>query len=79
MLDAFGLPIGRLYAAGELGGVFGHLYISGGNLAARLESAIARLDPETDAIHRVAIDGITGGMVVDANGDVWVAVRAQTV
>jgi succinate dehydrogenase/fumarate reductase flavoprotein subunit len=22
-----------LYAAGELGGVFGHLYISGGNLA----------------------------------------------
>jgi streptogramin lyase/tRNA A-37 threonylcarbamoyl transferase component Bud32 len=44
-----------------------------------LESAIARLDPETDAIDRVAIDGITGGMVVDASGDVWVAVRAQTV
>jgi len=44
-----------------------------------LESAIARLDPETDAIERVAIDGITGGMVVDANGDLWVAVRAQTV
>ena len=44
-----------------------------------LTSAIARLDPETDAIDPVAIDGITGGMVVDANGDVWVAVRAQTV
>ena len=44
-----------------------------------LESAIARLDPETDAIDRVAIDGITGGMVVDANGDLWVAVRAQAV
>jgi streptogramin lyase/tRNA A-37 threonylcarbamoyl transferase component Bud32 len=44
-----------------------------------LESAIARLDPQTDAIERIAIDGITGGMVVDANGDVWVAVRAQTV
>ena len=44
-----------------------------------LESAIARLDPETDTIDRVAIDGITGGMVVDANGDLWVAVRAQTV
>jgi succinate dehydrogenase/fumarate reductase flavoprotein subunit len=33
VIDAFGQPIGRLYAAGELGGVFGHLYISGGNLA----------------------------------------------
>lgn len=44
-----------------------------------LESAIARLDLETDAIDRVAIHGITGGMVVDANGDVWVAVRAQAV
>jgi streptogramin lyase len=44
-----------------------------------LESAIARLDAETDAIDRIAIDGITGGMVVDANRDVWVAVRAQTV
>ena len=44
-----------------------------------LDSAIARLDLETDAIDRIAIDGITGGMVVDANGDVWVAVRAQTV
>lgn len=33
ILNAFGQPIPRLYAAGELGGVFGHLYISGGNLA----------------------------------------------
>jgi succinate dehydrogenase/fumarate reductase flavoprotein subunit len=33
VLDAFGLPIPRLYAAGELGSVFGHLYMSGGNLA----------------------------------------------
>jgi succinate dehydrogenase/fumarate reductase flavoprotein subunit len=33
VLDAFGKPIPRLFAAGELGGVFGHLYISGGNLA----------------------------------------------
>jgi serine/threonine-protein kinase len=44
-----------------------------------LESAIARLDPDTDTIDRVAIDGITGGLVVDANGDLWVAVRAQAV
>jgi succinate dehydrogenase/fumarate reductase flavoprotein subunit len=33
VLDAFGDPIPRLFAAGELGGVFGHLYMSGGNLA----------------------------------------------
>ena len=33
VLDPFGEPIARLFAAGELGGVFGHLYISGGNLA----------------------------------------------
>jgi len=33
VIDAFGAPIPRLYAAGELGSAFGHLYISGGNLA----------------------------------------------
>jgi len=33
VIDAFGQPIPRLYAAGELGSVFGHLYMSGGNLA----------------------------------------------
>ena len=33
VLDPFGAPIPRLYAAGELGSVFGHLYMSGGNLA----------------------------------------------
>ncbi|HKX10983.1 MAG TPA: FAD-dependent oxidoreductase [Stellaceae bacterium] len=33
VVDAFGAPIPRLYAAGELGSVFGHLYMSGGNLA----------------------------------------------
>ena len=33
VMDAFGDPIPGLYAAGELGGVFGHLYIGGGNLA----------------------------------------------
>ncbi len=32
VLDPFGAPIPRLYAAGELGSVFGHLYMSGGNL-----------------------------------------------
>jgi len=33
VINSFGEQIPRLYAAGELGGVFGHLYISGGNLA----------------------------------------------
>jgi len=33
VLDVYGDPIRRLYAAGELGSVFGHLYLSGGNLA----------------------------------------------
>jgi succinate dehydrogenase/fumarate reductase flavoprotein subunit len=33
VLDAFGQPIRRLYAAGECGSLFGHLYMSGGNLA----------------------------------------------
>ena len=33
VLNGFDEAIPRLFAAGELGGVFGHLYISGGNLA----------------------------------------------
>lgn len=33
VLSPFGEPIEGLYAAGELGSVFGHLYMSGGNLA----------------------------------------------
>ena len=33
VIDSFGQPIARLYAAGELGSVFGHVYLAGGNLA----------------------------------------------
>ena len=33
VLDAFGNPIPGLYEAGELGGIFGFLYVAGGNLA----------------------------------------------
>ena len=33
IIDAYGNPIPRLYAAGELGSSFGHLYLSGGNIA----------------------------------------------
>jgi succinate dehydrogenase/fumarate reductase flavoprotein subunit len=33
VIDAFGEPIPRLYSAGELGSSFGHLYLSGGNIA----------------------------------------------
>ncbi len=33
VLTPFGAPVPGLYAAGELGSLFGHLYMSGGNLA----------------------------------------------
>ena len=33
VLDAYGDPILGLYEAGEIGSVFGHIYVSGGNLA----------------------------------------------
>ncbi len=33
VIDVFGEPIPRLFAAGELGSAFGHLYMSGGNIA----------------------------------------------
>jgi succinate dehydrogenase/fumarate reductase flavoprotein subunit len=33
VLDVYGEPIRGLFAAGEMGSVFGHLYLSGGNLA----------------------------------------------
>jgi succinate dehydrogenase/fumarate reductase flavoprotein subunit len=33
IVDISGKPIPRLYAAGELGSSFGHLYLSGGNIA----------------------------------------------
>ncbi|MBN9061215.1 MAG: hypothetical protein BGP06_05430 [Rhizobiales bacterium 65-9] len=33
VLDAFGAPIPHLWEAGEIGSVFGHIYMSGGNLA----------------------------------------------
>ena len=33
VLDPFGAPIERLYVAGELGSIWGFLYLSGGNLA----------------------------------------------
>jgi succinate dehydrogenase/fumarate reductase flavoprotein subunit len=33
IIDAYGKAIPRLYAAGELGSSFGHLYMSGGNIA----------------------------------------------
>lgn len=33
IIDVYDRPIPRLYAAGELGSSFGHLYLSGGNIA----------------------------------------------
>ena len=51
VLDAFGTPLPRLYVAGELGSIFGHLYFSGANyseclIGGRLAGAnAARLSP----------------------------------
>ena len=33
IIGAYGQPIPRLFAAGENGSAFGHLYLSGGNIA----------------------------------------------
>lgn len=33
VVNIMGEPVGRLYAVGELGSAFGHLYMSGGNIA----------------------------------------------
>lgn len=33
IINVYGDPIPRLYAAGEMGSAFGHLYMSGGNIA----------------------------------------------
>ena len=33
VLDAFGQPIDGLFVAGELGSIFGYLYMSGGNIS----------------------------------------------
>jgi predicted oxidoreductase len=33
VVDVYGGPIPRLYAVGDLGSAFGHLYVSGGNIA----------------------------------------------
>ncbi len=41
-----------------------------------LETAVARIDPETNTIDRLGLGGITGWIAVDGQGDVWVTVRA---
>jgi hypothetical protein len=39
VLDPFGRPIDRLYTAGELGSIFGHLYLLAGNIGECFTSA----------------------------------------
>ncbi|MDP3714843.1 MAG: FAD-binding protein, partial [Burkholderiales bacterium] len=54
VIDVHGQPIPRLYAAGELGSSFGHLYLSGGNIAECFVTGriagrgVASLAPSTD-------------------------------
>lgn len=68
VLNSYGEPIPNLYAAGELGGVFGHLYISGGNLAecfvggwtAGREAAANRAGDGARAVRTAAAPAATG-------------------
>ena len=48
-------------------------------IGSSLESAVARIDHETNAVDLLPLGGITGGLAVDGDGDVWVTVRAQRV
>lgn len=52
---------------------------SGTWVGSGLETAVVRIDPSTNEIDRLPLGGITGGLAVDENGDVWVTVRAQLV
>lgn len=52
IVDPFGDPIPGLYGAGEMGSIFGHLYVSGGNLAECFVSGW------TAARHAAARDGM---------------------
>jgi len=42
-----------------------------------LEASVVRLDPDAGGLDRLRIGGITGGIVVDGGGDVWLTIRAQ--
>lgn len=58
VLDPFGRPIPRLYTAGELGSIFGHLYLLGGNIAecfvsGRLAARHAATLPPWDGAARI--------------------------
>lgn len=44
-----------------------------------LDTTVARIDPQTHTIDRLRLGGITGGIAVDGNGDVWVTVSTQPV
>ena len=44
-----------------------------------LDTAVARIDTETHTIDRLRLGGITGGIAVGGNGEVWVAIRARSV
>ena len=68
--SADGIPDGPTAIAIAAGGVW---------VGSDLETAIVRIDPAASAIDRVPLAGITGGLTVDANGDVWVTVRTQQV
>ena len=62
VLDPFREPIPRLYEAGELGSIWGHLYLCGGNLSECLITGriagneAARLEPWDASAHDRAME-----------------------
>lgn len=61
VLDPFGTPLPRLYAAGELGSVFGHVYMAGGNLA---ECFVGGRNAAREAMTESVMPGTGDGFLV---------------
>jgi streptogramin lyase len=67
---ADGIPDGPTAIAITLSGVW---------VGSDLDTTVARIDPDTHTVDGLRLGGITGGIAVDGNGDVWVTIRAQPV
>jgi streptogramin lyase len=63
---ADGVPDGPTMVVTAPGGVY---------VGSDLQAVVVRIDPSTNAIDRFHLSGITGGMAVGGDGDVWVTVR----
>ena len=63
---ADGVPDGPTMVVTAPGGVY---------VGSDLQAVVVRIDPSTNVIDRLHLSGITGGMAVGGDGDVWVTVR----